>query len=160
MTENKYIDLNAMQEKADKEFADKVREHNKKIDEQREKKAEKEHQEMSRLFNGLSKSIENDAKIDREKEMNKEKSRTIKKIEDKYDKQGLVKSDSEKEIDKAYSKLLGNEDKSSEPDLLSVDRETYNHSLGFDEVKKSNPDKVYSGLVKKLKSKDDDTSIL
>jgi len=156
MTENNYINFDEVEQK----FEERIREHNKKVDEQREKKIEKEHQEMNQLLNGLSESIGNDAKKKRDREMEKEKSQAVKNIEDKYDKQGLVKSDNEKKLDQGYSKLLGDEDKSSEPDLLSVDKETYNHSLGFDAADKNNhSDKSYLDFLKKFESKDDDASI-
>lgn len=156
MTENNYINFDEVEQK----FEEKIREHNQKIKEREEKETEKKRKEMNQLLNVLSESIENEAKKKRDKEMEKEKSQAIKNIEDKYDKQGLVKSDNEKRLGQGYSKLLGDEDKSSEPDLLSVDKETYNHSLGFDDADKNNhSDKSYLDFLKKLESKDDDVSL-
>ncbi|CAJ1185123.1 hypothetical protein [Companilactobacillus paralimentarius] len=164
MTENNYIDFDEIEKKYEEE----IKAHNRKIEERHEKEAEKEHQEMSHLMDGLTDKITSDTTENREEERKQAKAKAIKEIDAKYDKQGLVKSEDEKEQDQAYMGLLDslhiNDDKSDTSSTLNkmlVDKDTYNKGLGIDDNKERTPlDKEYLDIINNFKSKDDsDTSV-
>lgn len=168
MEEQKYIDFDEIEERIDQE----IHEHNQKIREREEKIAEKEHQEMSHLMDSMADQLMNDKTEKHDREMKEEKAKAIKAIDDKYDKDELIKSEDEKERDQAYQNLLGslhiNDDKSDTPDTLNslgVDKGTYNKGLGIDdtdsdEKKMSDLDKGYLKIIKNYESQDDsDTSL-
>ncbi|APZ49711.1 hypothetical protein BW721_08585 [Jeotgalibaca sp. PTS2502] len=106
MIEKKYLDLKGMQDRVDEENHKKASESwekfNKKME--RQKESQKEWNDLIAKA-VLSEREENEKK--RSIEIEKEKAKAIKEVEDKYERQGL-KSEDTKRKEEAYRSLLRN----------------------------------------------------
>lgn len=161
--ENKYIDLDAMQARADKEFEDMVRENNAKIDARRQREEDEDHKFVQDMMNNLTDSVVSEKTHKRDQEMKIEKAKAIKAIEDKYDKQGVIKSDDAKNRDESYKDMLKglnlvDGDKSGVKRVFGMTEEEYNRWLnnnGFGEPDtRSELDKSYSNLIKGMEERE------
>lgn len=106
MFEGKYIDIKGMQERADKEFLEKV-EKSKEISRKKQEEAEKQREYTSDLF---ARSIIEDrekAESKKVKEIEEAKAKALAKVDAEYEDQG-IKSEDTKRKDAAYRKMIEN----------------------------------------------------
>jgi len=162
--ENRYIDLDAMQARADKEFEDMVHENNAKVDARRQKEIDEKQKFMNDLMDTAAANLEKETTHKREQDIKREKAIAMKAIDDKYDKQGVVKSDDSKNRDESYKDMLKglnlvDGDKSGVTRVFGMTEEEYNRWLnnnGFGEPDtRSELDKAYSNLIEKSESEKD-----
>lgn len=107
MTEQKYIDLAGMQERADAEFQAKVDESKKKYSDKKIEQSKKDREATQALWNKALQSEHDDAEKKRAAEIEAEKSKAIADVEAKYENQG-IKSEETLRRDSAWKSMLGN----------------------------------------------------
>lgn len=106
MFEGKYIDIKGMQERADKEFMEKV-EKSKEVSRKKQEEAEKQREYISDLF--TRSIIEDREKVESKKvkEIEEAKAKALAKVDAEYEDQG-IKSEDTKRKDAAYLKMIEN----------------------------------------------------
>lgn len=130
--EANYIDIKGMQARVDeqgREQAEAFHGHLRALSDQ----AQTERSEAAELFNKAMQSERNEAYARRADELEEEKVKAIKAVEDRYEKDN-VKSSHTRVLDSAYAKLLGHEVGQN------IDEPKYTSSL----------DKSYSNIIKNI----------
>ena len=106
MKEKKYIDIEGMQERADKEFLEKV-EKSKEVSRKQQEEAEKERDYISGLFARAIIEDREKTKSEKAKEIEDAKAKALAEVDSEYENKG-IKSEDTKRKDAAYRKLIEN----------------------------------------------------
>lgn len=104
-TNNNQLDTAKLREKARLQELDRIVE-NKIIRQLQEEKRKAEQEEIQKLFSGLAEKVREEKEAEAEREFEKERQKLSDELQDKiYGKHG-VKTERQKQLDEAYSKLL------------------------------------------------------
>lgn len=106
MFKGEYIDIKGMQERADKEFLEKV-EKSKEVSRKQQEEAKKEREYISGLFASAIIEDREKTKSEKAKEIEEAKAKALAEVDAEYENKG-VKSEDTKRKDAAYRKMIEN----------------------------------------------------